>query len=186
MWRCFPFCRPYHWSKEADDAQAVSPSVPRAVKSEPQERGGSFVLTQFLKDVERRRVEFVPPVPALSRCSLCGMVPPRLYTSESCRHALCSQCLDSKQPHCPFDGSAWRLARIDTDTLDLVSKASVFCWNRSTGCSYVGCLLDMPGHYQKCPYHVTRCGLCDEEVRMNDLMTHATRFCNAAGVHAAE
>lgn len=186
MWRCFPFCRPSHWSKEKDEVLEVSPSAPQSVKSEPEESGGSFVLTDFSRDLERRKVDFVPPAPALPRCSLCGFVPPRLFASESCAHEFCSRCLDSAQPHCPFDGSTWGPAKTNTDALELISKASVFCWNRSNGCSYVGCVLDMPWHYQKCPYYVTHCGLCDEEIRMKDLITHARRSCNAAGEQAAE
>ncbi|XP_077552626.1 uncharacterized protein LOC144167126 [Haemaphysalis longicornis] len=183
MRACFPFCPILLRSQPNDENRPVSPG-PYSTRRNEGKKSGSFLLTQFSRDLNRRRVDFVPPVPALSHCSLCGLVPPRLYTSTSCPHVLCSHCLDNAQPNCPFDGLAWRPATINSETLHLVSKASVYCWNRSSGCSYVGCLLDMPGHYGKCPYYVTCCGVCGQNVRMKDLAVHARRSCNSAKTFA--
>lgn len=176
MWACFPFCPLFHRPRLTKEPLTVTPSSVPLKKSEVEENGW-YVLGQFSNEVNRRAVQFAPPVPALARCSLCGLVPPRLYTSESCQHMFCSFCVVQAQPNCPFDCSSWSLATTDATTLELVSRATVFCWNRIEGCNYSGSLLDMPSHYRVCPYYRTRCGICGKGVRMKELALHASRFC---------
>ncbi|KAL1479118.1 hypothetical protein MTO96_052126 [Rhipicephalus appendiculatus] len=94
---------------------------------------------------------------------MCGVVPPRVFKSESCRHAFCSLCEVHAQPNCPFDYTAWRRSTTDDAALELVSRASVFCWNRGERCKYSGSLSELPFHFRQCPYYRTQCGMCGPE-----------------------
>lgn len=177
MWACFPFCSIFRRPRLSDEPSTVISSSPPSLNKSAVEENGWYVLGQFSNEVNRKAVQFAPPVPALARCSMCGLVPPRLYRSESCQHTFCSVCVVQAQPNCPFDCSSWSHTSTDAAALELVSRASVFCWNRIEGCNYVGCLLDMPSHYRLCPYYRTRCGLCGQGVRMKDLSLHASILC---------
>uniref|UniRef100_A0A6M2D394 Putative tnf receptor-associated factor ovary overexpressed n=1 Tax=Rhipicephalus microplus TaxID=6941 RepID=A0A6M2D394_RHIMP len=168
MGACFPW-------RSLFRAVRASRASPDGIVVEPD--GSYYVLTQFFNETTRKAVHFAPPVPALPRCSMCGLVPPRVFKSDSCRHVFCSLCEVHAQRNCPFDYTAWRRATTDDAALELVSRASLFCWNRGEGCEYSGSLSELPSHYRLCPYYRTRCGLCGQGVLMKDLNLHAKCFC---------
>ncbi|KAG0416469.1 hypothetical protein HPB47_006368 [Ixodes persulcatus] len=81
MWFCFPFCPPVPSGLYGVDDIPLS-SDNGVITQE----GDSYMLEEFSRDVDRRLVPFYPPVPELPRCSLCGMVPSKLYRADTCKH----------------------------------------------------------------------------------------------------
>lgn len=135
------------------------------------------MLVEYSRDVDRRLVPFYPPVPELPRCSLCGMVPSKLYSADTCRHLFCYDCRARSTTGCAFDGAVLTSDDPDMTPAVMVSGCLVRCWNHTEGCSYVGRLLEMPAHYRTCPHFSICCQSCGEKVKVMDLVLHASNKC---------
>ncbi|KAL1471010.1 hypothetical protein MTO96_023929 [Rhipicephalus appendiculatus] len=100
MWACFPFRSLFRRQRQSEERSAVPVSWTSLDKTGV-EQGGWYVLAQFTNETNRKAVQFAPPVPALARCSMCGLVPPRVFKSGSCQHAFCSLCEVHAQAELP-------------------------------------------------------------------------------------
>ncbi|CAN7989557.1 unnamed protein product [Ixodes hexagonus] len=173
MWSCLAFC--FRGTPSLRKTSVESSSSMKGVVTQDRD---AYILVEFSSDVDRRLVRFHPPVPQLPRCSLCGMVPSRLYGNDSCKHVFCSSCHGQSAPECPFDGAIMPAANPDTTPAAMVSECLVHCWNHTDGCTYVACLLEMPSHYRTCPHFSVSCQHCGEKVKMMDLVSHVANGCS--------
>lgn len=174
MWSCFSFCPTGLCRRRAT-------TDTRSLPNDGDGDCDTFVLCEFSRDIDRRPVRFSAPEPLLPRCSLCGLVPSKLYKGGSCPHAFCSSCRDQSVPACPFDGfPVSSKATPDTTPLEVLSRSLVHCWNVASGCKYVGTCLDMPSHYRTCADYGVDCDKCSEKVKIKDLGSHVKSCCSKA------
>ncbi|XP_064479959.1 TNF receptor-associated factor 2-like [Ornithodoros turicata] len=138
-------------------------------------------LVGFSEALDWRPMHFVD-LPAVSACSLCGMVPKETFVLE-CLHSLCPQCYQGvcrRDRRCPIDDETFQQSEVRSVTLKatLVQKLKVGCPNSKQGCDFVGSVERMQCHFlQDCGYHVTICKTCGDRVLGSDMVRHFKEEC---------
>lgn len=134
-----------------------------------------YTLTGFGEFLERRRVSFVEPLPAVRRCAVCGTVASRSRLLP-CGHTLCDACVTetAESGGCPLDGREF----VEADALSLhcfmsdLGQYRVHCVNASRGCSFSGRLYELNEHLTRCVSDQAECPKCRELVVRGNAVKH--------------
>ncbi|XP_065284359.1 uncharacterized protein [Dermacentor albipictus] len=75
-----------------------------------------YTLVGFSKELDRRSLHFVEPIPANRICKVCSLVP-RMTAFLPCLHVVCKTCYEQCQLNddnfCPLDGNMFREDDVD-------------------------------------------------------------------------
>uniref|UniRef100_A0A224Z1G9 TNF receptor-associated factor 6 n=1 Tax=Rhipicephalus zambeziensis TaxID=60191 RepID=A0A224Z1G9_9ACAR len=144
-----------------------------------------YTLVGFSKEVDRRPLNFVRPIPANRICRACGVVP-RVAALLPCLHVVCKTCYDQCRLNdgnsCPLDGSLCSDEDVDWRDFpaDTLLRQQVKCWNEDNGCEVVTCAFKLHEHFlEDCDYHTTSCLKCSAAILCKDVCAHLRSDCTA-------
>lgn len=144
-----------------------------------------YTLVGFSKELDRRPLHFVRPIPANRICKACGVVP-RKAALLPCLHVICKSCYDQCRLNggnsCPLDGSLCSDEDVDWRDFpaDALLRQQVKCWNEDNGCEVVTCASKLHEHFlQDCDYHTTSCPKCSAAILCKDVCAHLRSECTA-------
>ncbi|XP_070396604.1 E3 ubiquitin-protein ligase NRDP1-like [Dermacentor albipictus] len=144
----------------------------------------TYTLSGFGGFLERRRVTFVEPLPAIRVCSVCGLVPcsTRLL---ACDHVLCDgPCGRQVQAaaSCPLHGRAVPISSVVPLKFEQseVEQLLVRCLNGPDNCTFVGKLNELEDHLSACECDAVECPKCGERVCRNEAASHCETCCDSA------
>ncbi|KAH6946010.1 hypothetical protein HPB50_011130 [Hyalomma asiaticum] len=146
------------------------------------------VLKGYSDVLDGRLIRFVDELPAsVPVCSLCSVVPFEHY-SLSCNHVYCSPCFFeivmrySGNVRCLIDGKVdvaqFQEMPSATAYFDNLRGLLAYCFNRDSGCSYIGTLEELQVHVRDC-YEVS-CSLCSARMPLSLLAGHVEAAHSAA------
>ncbi|XP_049513593.1 RING finger protein 151-like [Dermacentor silvarum] len=121
----------------------------------------TYTLTGFGVFLERRRLTFVEPLPAIRVCSICGLVPSSTQLLPCC-HVVCDGPCGRQVKaagSCPLDG------RTVTTSSDVhfkfeqseLEQLLVRCLNGTDICTFVGKLSELVEHLFACECDAVEC-----------------------------
>lgn len=143
-----------------------------------------YTCVGFSPKADRKRIDFVTPMPSQRLCSVCSVIPDVAF-SLGCRHVFCTACMNDLMRNspvavCPFDDKEFRNVSVSWDSASegYVSSCKSYCLNRAFGCTYVGRMSEMIEHYyRECDYHVVYCGCCAKPVARVNVLVHLREGC---------
>lgn len=146
-------------------------------------------LAGFSSMFDRRPLEFKEPQPRLPWCHLCG-VTPNVVKMLTCCHAFCGTCymqiLARFPSRCPLDDI--HIAEDGVQTL-VIQECHLelkvgHCPNTDKGCTYVGSVQALEGHFQKeCLFHELTCSRCGSLVLQSKFLDHHLNSCISTMKH---
>ncbi|XP_075530735.1 uncharacterized protein LOC142563915 isoform X1 [Dermacentor variabilis] len=142
-----------------------------------------YTLVGFSKELDRRSLHFVEPIPANRICKVCSLVP-RMTAFLPCLHVVCKTCYEQCQLNddnfCPLDGNMFREGDVDWRDFpaDVLLRRQVKCWNEEAGCDVVMAASKLYEHFfQECDYHTTSCPKCLAVIPCKDICAHIRSDC---------
>ncbi|XP_075530733.1 uncharacterized protein LOC142563913 [Dermacentor variabilis] len=141
-----------------------------------------YKLVGFTKELDRRSLHFVEPLPAYRICKACGLVP-RMAAFLPCSDVVCKLCYEQcrlNHNFCPLHGQMFKEEDVDWRefTADALLRRQVKCWNEESGCDMVIAASELYEHFfQDCEYHTTSCPKCSAPILCNDVFAHLRSDC---------
>ncbi|XP_065284333.1 uncharacterized protein [Dermacentor albipictus] len=141
-----------------------------------------YKLVGFTKQLDRRSLHFVEPLPAYRICKACGLVP-RMAAFLPCSDVVCRLCYEQCRLNdnlCPLHGQTFKEADVDWREFpaDALLRRQVKCWNEESGCDVVMAASELYEHFfQDCEYHTTSCPKCSAPILCNDVFAHLRSGC---------
>ncbi|KAH6924365.1 hypothetical protein HPB50_016318 [Hyalomma asiaticum] len=144
--------------------------------------GATYTLTGFGEFLERRRVAFVEPLPAVRVCAICGLVPPSTQLLPCC-HVVCADpcgTVVADAGACPLDGQlASRIVTFKLERREL-DELLVHCLNGADNCDFTGKLGELGKHFSTCARGRVDCLRCGTRVRRDTVAAHCRTSCRSA------
>ncbi|XP_077492969.1 uncharacterized protein LOC144104058 [Amblyomma americanum] len=147
------------------------------------ERGASYVLVGFSKEIDFRPLRFVKPLPENRICSVCRYVPKTTFFLPCC-HVLCEPCYEkckARGEACALDAQGCPEEEVECRTLspEKILGKQVSCWNRRNGCEAVNDVSTILKHFHtNCGFHSARCPKCAAHILRRDLIAHLKSQCS--------
>ncbi|XP_077547247.1 uncharacterized protein LOC144159555 isoform X2 [Haemaphysalis longicornis] len=143
--------------------------------------GNWYRVSGLPTGVNFRATNFRSVVPPARVCSVCRLIPTRLFLLP-CSHTVCKSCWDvcfdgasCRGVSCPLDGVHFDVE--DCHDISL-SPDKVACWNSLHGCEMTGTLAGVLEHFERdCTFHEAICGRCQARVVQSDIADHLRRGC---------
>nr|XP_050047450.1 uncharacterized protein LOC126544247 isoform X1 [Dermacentor andersoni]XP_054918476.1 uncharacterized protein LOC126544247 isoform X1 [Dermacentor andersoni] len=141
-----------------------------------------YKLVGFTKELDRRSLHFVEPLPAYRICKACGLVP-KMAAFLPCSDVVCKLCYEQCQLNdnfCPLHGQMFKEEDVDWREFpaDALLRRQVKCWNEESGCDMVIAASELYEHFfQDCEYHTTSCPKCSAPILCNYVFAHLISEC---------
>ncbi|KAM7297259.1 uncharacterized protein ISCGN_022412 [Ixodes scapularis] len=139
--------------------------------------------TKLLPGLDWRPLTFEDPLPSNWVCQVCGLVCKKTAVLH-CSHTLCNVCFEASVALggvCPVDGEVFHpddVGKVRLRSGQLL-QLRVSCWNNAHGCSFVGPVFELLGHFEKeCVHHNVSCPRCNQDVPRRNLVQHLVSGCN--------
>lgn len=144
----------------------------------------TYTLTGFGNFLERRRVTFLEPLPAVRVCSLCGLVAPKMQLLPCC-HVVCAEpcgSLVADVGSCPLDERPVTTASVISLAFDQseIEQLLVRCLNGVRNCSVTCKVGELREHVLACLGDEVMCSKCGEGVRRGAAAAHFRRCISSA------
>ncbi|KAL1450326.1 hypothetical protein MTO96_043933 [Rhipicephalus appendiculatus] len=136
----------------------------------------TYKLTGFGDFLERRRVTFLEPLPAVRVCSICRLVPPDTELLPCC-HVVCAEPCGSlvvAAGSCPLDERLVTTASVTSFKFEQseIEQLLVRCLNGVHNCSVICKLSELREHVLACLGDEVKCSECGEGVRRDAAAGH--------------
>ncbi|XP_042150665.1 uncharacterized protein LOC120840003 [Ixodes scapularis] len=101
----------------------------------------------------------------------------------SCGHTLCTDCHEEcarQGSTCPLDDEPFddqSFVRLEISA-EYIGKLKVACWNKPSGCSFVGPTASLLEHYKDCAFHTVTCPACQSTLLRRDIVGRVKDGCH--------
>ncbi|KAH7975168.1 hypothetical protein HPB49_024707 [Dermacentor silvarum] len=144
----------------------------------------TYTLTGFGGFLERRRIAFAEPLPAIRVCSICGLVPSSTKLLPCC-HVVCDDPCGRQVEaagSCPLDGRTVAASSVVPFKFEQseLEQLLVRCLNTAANCTFTGELSELEDHLLACECDAVECSKCGGRVLRNEAASHRKTCCDSA------